>query len=90
MEEEKVLIQKKFVKISFHKNYNNSIPSKDKSSGTFFTIVHVKKLTSQEVREKREQGFCFYCNKKYSHGHHCKNQKIFRLEISEEIEDETY
>lgn len=41
----------------------------------------VKKLTSKEMREKRDKGLCFYCNEKYVAGHKCKPQKMLRLDI---------
>lgn len=44
------------------------------------------KLSTQEYRERREKGLCFYCYDKYVTGHKYKNQKIF--EITFELEGE--
>lgn len=50
------------------------------------TSVFTKKLTYQELKEKREKGLCFNYDKKYTKGHNCRNQKLYRLEITEEKE----
>nr|GFA96504.1 hypothetical protein [Tanacetum cinerariifolium] len=39
-----------------------------------------KKLTQQELEEKRAKNLCFYCDKKYSPGHKCSGQ-MYSLEI---------
>nr|GEV55336.1 retrotransposable element Tf2 [Tanacetum cinerariifolium] len=39
-----------------------------------------KKLTQQELEEKRAKNLCFYCDQKYSPGHKCNGQMYF-LEI---------
>lgn len=49
-----------------------------------------RKLTDAEFQLKREKGFCFRCDEKYSPGHHCKSKEIRELRIllvngSEEI-----
>lgn len=41
----------------------------------------IKRLTIQELREKREKELCFHYDKKYVAGHRCQHQKLFRLEI---------
>ncbi|GKF40060.1 hypothetical protein Tco_0120121, partial [Tanacetum coccineum] len=38
-----------------------------------------KKLTHQELEEKRAKHLCFYCDKKYSPGHKCSGQ-MYSLE----------
>lgn len=48
----------------------------------------VKKLTQQELKERREKRLCFSCEEKYTPGHKCKNQRIFKLEIAPEDGDE--
>ncbi|GKC92896.1 reverse transcriptase [Tanacetum coccineum] len=39
-----------------------------------------KKLTQQELEEKRAKHLCFYCDQKYSPGHKCNGQ-MYSLEI---------
>nr|GEY22435.1 putative nucleotidyltransferase, ribonuclease H [Tanacetum cinerariifolium] len=39
-----------------------------------------KKLTRQELEEKRAKNLCFYCDQKYSPGHKCSGQ-MYSLEI---------
>lgn len=34
--------------------------------------VPVKRLTSEELVVHREQGLCYHCEEKWSHGHRCK------------------
>lgn len=48
----------------------------------------MKKLTQQELKERREKRLCFSCEEKYTPGHKCKNQRIFKLEIAPEDGDE--
>lgn len=38
------------------------------------TSSSFKRLTDSELQSKREKGFCFRCDKKYSIGHRCKNK----------------
>lgn len=57
----------------FHKNSNSTTATSSQSA--------VKKLTPQEMRERREKRLCFYCNEKYTSRHRCKEQKIFNIEI---------
>ncbi|GJR97539.1 putative mitochondrial protein [Tanacetum coccineum] len=49
-----------------------------------------KWLTQKEIREKRANRLCFYCDQKYIHGHKCSGQ-MFVLKVSlderEDIED---
>ncbi|GJZ67895.1 hypothetical protein Tco_0631135 [Tanacetum coccineum] len=49
-----------------------------------------KKLTQQELEEKRAKHLCFYCDQKYSRGHKCSGQ-LYSLEAirgSEELEED--
>lgn len=48
----------------------------------------MKKLTSQEMHEKRDKGFYFYCDEKYVARHKCRPQKVMRLDILPEVEEE--
>ncbi|XP_052114450.1 uncharacterized protein LOC127745594 [Arachis duranensis] len=41
-----------------------------------------KKLTSAEIRARREKGLCYYCDDKYAPGHRCKAS--YQLLIGEE------
>lgn len=38
----------------------------------------IKRLTPTKLRERREKGLCFNCNKKFGSGHRCK--RLFYLE----------
>ncbi|GJY27247.1 hypothetical protein Tco_0401973 [Tanacetum coccineum] len=51
-----------------------------------------KHLTQKECKEKRAKNLCFYCNKKFVHGHKCEGQ-VFALvvlrmkELEEDFKD---
>lgn len=91
LEEQKNVAIKKSTKSNAYKAFvggaggvNIGIGSKQKSTATSTvatTVYPVKKLTQQELRERREKGLCFSCDEKYTPCHKCKNQKLFRLEI---------
>lgn len=36
------------------------------------TKVPIKRLTSEELAVRREQGLCYHCEEKWSHGHRCR------------------
>ena len=40
---------------------------------------HVKKLTPEEIKDRREKGLCFNCDEKFVRGHKCA--KLFWLEV---------
>nr|GEV00451.1 hypothetical protein [Tanacetum cinerariifolium] len=44
-----------------------------------------KKLTQQELEEKRDKPLCFYCDQKYVPGHKCSGQ-LYSLEVIGEIQ----
>lgn len=50
--------------------------------------IPMKKLTPQEMREKRDKGLYFYYNEKYVKGHKCQSQRLFRLEIIPDKRDD--
>lgn len=45
-----------------------------------------KRLSNDEVEERKKKGLCFHCDEKYSFGHKCK--KIFNIEGFEEAVNE--
>lgn len=45
-------------------------------------------LKSFLLNNLRKKGLCFYCDDKYTKFLKCKNQKLTRLEITEEEDDE--
>lgn len=40
-----------------------------------------KKLSNEELEEKRRKGLCYWCDKKYSTDHSCKSKKLYNLEV---------
>ncbi|KAK0582020.1 hypothetical protein LWI29_020541 [Acer saccharum] len=51
-----------------------------------------KHLTTTEQSEKRAKGLCFYCDKQFKPGHHCKKPQLLLLEAGgiddADLEDE--
>ena len=52
-----------------------------------------RRITTQEARERREKGLCFYCDEKFKPGHRCERPQLFMIEdssntsLEEEITD---
>jgi len=40
------------------------------------------------LEEKREKGFCYSCDRKYSEGHKCDENKLFYIDCEEEEQKE--
>ena len=40
----------------------------------------IRRITSQEARERREKGLCFYCDDKFTPRHRCTRPQLFMLE----------
>ena len=40
----------------------------------------VRRITSQEARERREKGLCFYCDERFTPGHRCSRPQLFMIE----------
>ncbi|KAI0510225.1 hypothetical protein KFK09_010826 [Dendrobium nobile] len=47
-----------------------------------------KRLTEEEVQDKRTKGLCFRCDEKYMPGHRCKDRTLHVLLVCEDEEDE--
>ncbi|KAJ0019948.1 hypothetical protein Pint_30984 [Pistacia integerrima] len=39
----------------------------------------IRRLTMEEIDERRKNGLCFKCNEKFGLGHHCK--KLFMIQV---------
>ena len=48
-------------------------------TGTKFQGL-IRRITSQEARERREKGLCFYCDDKFTPRHRCTRPQLFMLE----------
>jgi hypothetical protein len=46
------------------------------------------RLTPQQLKERKEKGLCFNCDRKYSKGHKCGENKLFYIYCEEEEEQE--
>ena len=46
------------------------------------------RLTPKQLEEKREKGFCYSCDSKYTKGHKCAEKKLFYIGCEEEEEKE--
>eukprot|EP00253_Pinus_taeda_P031748 PITA_31748 len=45
--------------------------------------LKVQKVSPAEMAERRKQGLCYYCDKKYSPGHKCKDPKLFQIDATD-------
>ena len=46
------------------------------------------RLTPQQLEEKRENGLCYSCDRKYTKGQKCDEKKLFYIDCEEEEENE--
>jgi hypothetical protein len=51
-------------------------------------LTQPTRLTPQQMDEIREKGLCFNCDKKYSKGHKCGENKLFYIDYEEEEDQE--
>lgn len=97
VEEERIANQRRGVTSTFQK-HDSSSGAIGGGGGSAMKLVSaaatphphtpIKRLSSQELREKREKGLQFHCDEKYVAEHRCQNKKLFRLEICPEGEEE--
>ena len=45
-------------------------------------------MTPQKLEEKRAKGLCYNCDRKYTKGHKCAENKLFYIYCEEEEENE--
>ncbi|KAA8526488.1 hypothetical protein F0562_008310 [Nyssa sinensis] len=41
-----------------------------------------RRINTQEARERRKKGLCYYCDEKFAPGHRCKRPQLFMIEDS--------
>ena len=51
-------------------------------------VSQSKRLTPQQMDERREKGLCFNCDNKYSKGHKCSEKKLFYIDCEDEEDRE--
>lgn len=39
-----------------------------------------QRITTEEARDRREKGLCYYCDEKFSPGHRCERPQLFMME----------
>lgn len=89
VEKEKISNLRKGFRSAFQKPNNNvggggSATKPTGPAATQQSSTPIKRLSLQELREKRDKGLCLHCDEKYVAGHRCQHQKLFRLEASPE------
>ena len=52
------------------------------------SLPQPKRLTPQQLEEKRAKGLCYSCDRKYTIGHKCVEEKLFYIDCEEEEENE--
>jgi hypothetical protein len=63
---------------------NSNLPPMPSSTLIRAKNPQIKKLTPEEMKDRREKGLCFNCDEKYLPGHRCA--KLFWLELQNEEE----
>lgn len=51
---------------------------------TTSTPLPIKRLSPQEIREKRAQGLCYNCDQRYTPNHHCRSRFLMLLGTDDE------
>jgi len=51
-------------------------------------IQQSRRLTPQKLKEKREKGICYSCDRKHTKGHKCVEKKLIYIDFEEEEEKE--
>lgn len=58
-------------------------------SSAKLVLPPIKRLTPLEIKEKRDKGLCYNCDKKFAPGRQCKTKKLFLVEGSwPDLEDD--
>ena len=57
-------------------------PAQRNNSNTSGNGSPFKRITSNEARERREKGLCYYCDKRFLPGHRCQRPQLFMIEDS--------
>ncbi|KAJ0043687.1 hypothetical protein Pint_18479 [Pistacia integerrima] len=50
-------------------------------------IVPVQRLSPSQMKERRDKGFCYNCDDKWTPGHKCKLARLFIMECDESSDD---
>lgn len=62
---------------------NNSLRNEGcfgRKSNNFKASLPVQKVSPAEMKEIREKGLCYFCDKKWNPSHKCKKARIFLME----------
>jgi hypothetical protein len=65
---------------------NEGFLNQNAAIGTPKAVVHVQKISQQQIDERRKKGLCYNCDAKWQYGHRCRNPKLFMLEALEVLE----
>jgi hypothetical protein len=72
-----------------HKSTSGAYTGSIYHFGAHKTIVpQPKRLTPQQMDERREKGLCFNFDNKYGKGHKCSEKKVFYIDNEEEKDQE--
>lgn len=64
---------------SYNKTTTSNLPPKNHK------YSEVKRLTLDELNDKKKKGLCFHCDEKFVPGHDCKKKKLFLMVEEEEM-----
>ncbi|PHT70935.1 hypothetical protein T459_26039 [Capsicum annuum] len=76
-------------KIGDWKNFSNKpiLPTPNSTQGICNKNLNRRRLSLEEINEKREKRLCYFCNEKYTMGHNCKTSKQLNLLELEEVDE---
>ncbi|XP_062119217.1 uncharacterized protein LOC133832962 [Humulus lupulus] len=73
-----------------HGPNSNVPPSQSTITQSGITHLPVKKLTSTEMKDRRDRGLCYTCDEKFNYGHKCKNKMLIMcVQRDEDVESGT-
>ena len=58
-------------------------PTTRRHQGASAPPANFRRITTQEARERREKGLCYYCDEKFIPGHRCERPQLFMIEDSD-------
>lgn len=90
LQEEKNQVTRRISRPENSHRFENTQSRKLGSNGSSWNSVPpIKKLSSSEMKERRDKGLCYNCDDKYSPGHRCKTQRLYLLDGAPVENDET-
>jgi predicted aspartyl protease len=72
---------------TYPKGENRSNVGDSSRRNTTNLSIPVKRISSQEMQQRREKGLCWYCDEHWTYGHKCKKPQLYWIHTQEEEEN---